>query len=141
MKEKVLRLVQKFKKKFGGQTPTSVYNTIVEDSIIYGPTISKLLNYEDYMIFIFLVCSNENDLSKLYDTLKLKIFRVDILEVTDDDPESECDSCYGDGYVDCDYCDGNGKIDCDDCGGDGEDSDGDTCSNCDGEGDFEIRIL
>ena len=65
--------------------------------------------------------------------LKNTIFNVEILEVTDDDPETECDSCYGSGRVDCDYCDGDGEIVCNTCYGDGEEEEGVTCSECDGE--------
>ena len=112
MKEKVLRLVQKYKKTFEGKTPTSVYLKITSESQFYGQPISKILDVENYVIFIFLVCSNESDLSNLYDMLKNTIFNVEILEVTDDDPETEYDSCYGSGRVDCDYCDGDGEIVC-----------------------------
>jgi hypothetical protein len=134
MKEKVLRLVQKYKKNFGGESPTSVYNKIVNDSEFYGTPLSKILDSENYVIFIFLVSSSEDDLSKLYDSLKLKMFHAEILEVVDDDPETECDSCYGSGNVDCDYCDGDGEIVCNTCYGDGEEEEGVTCSECDGEG-------
>lgn len=133
MKEKVLRLVQKYKKNFGGQSPTSVYNKIVNDSEFYGTPLSKILDSENYVIFIFLVSSSEDDLSKLYDMLKLKMFHAEILEVDDDDPETECDSCYGSGRVDCDYCDGDGEIVCNTCYGSGEEEEGVTCSECDGE--------
>lgn len=137
MKEKVLRLVQKYKKNFGGQSPTSVYNKIVNDSEFYGTPLSKILDSENYVIFIFLVSSSENDLSKLYDMLKLKMFHSEILEVVDDDPDSECDSCYGSGRVECYSCDGNGEIDCDTCYGEGEDEEGNSCDECQGGGKIE----
>lgn len=138
MKEKVLRLVQKYKKTFEGKTPTSVYLKITSESQFYGQPISKILDVENYVIFIFLVCSKENDLSKSYDILKNTIFNVEILEVTDDDPESECDTCYGSGQTDCDTCDGEGEVHCDTCDGEGVVSDlegnEDECSDCYGGG-------
>jgi hypothetical protein len=137
MKEKVLRLVQKYKKNFGGESPTSVYNKIVTDSEFYGTPLSKILDSENYVIFIFLVSSSEDDLSKLYDMLKLKMFHSEILEVVDDDPETECDSCYGSGKVECYSCDGNGEIDCDTCYGEGEDEQGESCGECQGGGKTE----
>lgn len=54
----------------------------------------------------------------------------------------ECGRCDGEGRIDCDVCDGYGEEDCEECGGDGEEDceecggagTVDDCSTCDGEG-------
>jgi len=46
-----------------------------------------------------------------------------------------CERCDGSGNEDCDECDSTGNVTCPDCEGSGEDSEGDTCYNCNGDGD------
>lgn len=60
-----------------------------------------------------------------------------ILEDTDGEYMSSCDSCGGSGRRECYDCDGRGTTDCPECDGDGYQGDGEDrkeCSDCDGSG-------
>jgi hypothetical protein len=92
---------------------------------------------ESLVILIFLISNGNKDMyDSLYDEIKHNIFSFSTVQVTHDTFSEDCPSCHGGGRVDCSNCD-NGKVECEDCGGDGEDLDGNTCDNCEGEGNFE----
>lgn len=49
--------------------------------------------------------------------------------------EDECEYCDGSGRVSCDNCNYNGRVDCPTCDGTGDDSEGEPCDDCQGNGD------
>ena len=127
---------------FKGFSPTEVFQyfvSTVDDTIAY-----EFLKPKEFILFCFLVHRISNKMSVEGLTLD-RLIAYSYIEITELDPEVECNHCDGTGEMncsrcggsgneDCHECDGNGTIECSVCDGSGEDEEGDTCSNCDGDG-------
>lgn len=135
-KSKLITLAKKFtNQKTFGKTPTDVFEGYMRRDIFIE--VFDKIPPESLIILIFLISNGNKDMyDSLYDEIKHNIFSFSTVQVTHDTFSEDCPSCHGGGRVDCSNCD-NGKVECEDCGGDGEDLDGNTCDNCEGEGNFE----
>jgi len=135
-KSKLITLAKKLtNRKTFGKTPTDVFEGYMRRDIFIE--VFDKIPPESLIILIFLISNGNKDMyDSLYDEIKHNIFSFSTVQVTHDTFSEDCPSCSGGGIVACSNCD-DGKIECEDCGGDGEDLDGDTCDNCEGEGNFE----
>lgn len=138
--------------------PNDVYFKLKNNDFIKVLIKDNRLSGRDLVYLIFLI-SLQNKGMKGDDILRLLdnfLFGFMLVEITQDEPDVECeycsgngqiecDTCYGSGNndcsecdntgeVNCDECGGMGRVDCDECGGTGEDEEGETCSDCDGDG-------
>jgi len=143
--DKVFKIAKKMSDdEFEGYTPTEVFRYFVstsEETIVYDFLTPKEFKF---ILFCFLVHRISNKMSTEGLTLD-RLVAYSYIEITELDPEVECEHCDGSGEVSCsecggsgneycDECNGNGGVDCDECDGTGEDEEGNTCRNCDGDG-------
>lgn len=131
-------------------TPQDVHNMITN----YNDEILKLLTSRmdpDTKRAVSFMVSLYSENKNLDEIVKYVLDNYTYLEVThydnfDHKPiecsecrgkgNEDCDRCDGSGNEDCDRCDGNGLIECSDCNGSGEDSEGESCYTCGGDGEL-----
>jgi hypothetical protein len=122
-----------------------VYRQILDNK--HYSSLSHVLNSKDLVIFSLLVprFNMDSDIDEDYDRIDYNMFTIEIVEVYNTEPEINCDSCSGSGYINCDMCDmngesqcrrcdGSGEDDCDYCDGSGVDEEGNECDMCEGAG-------
>jgi len=141
-KDILVAFANRNKSKFEGKTPTEVHN-IVRNHLGFKQ-VFDLWSAEDIVIFVFLLTTPVNDLNIAYDVISINLYGYQMIQLTEKDPNVDCDTCEGDGYYPCDECGGRGKesclecddgdIECDVCDGDGRDEEGEECDNCEGRG-------
>ncbi len=146
--DKVFRLAKKMSDdEFNGFSPTEIFQyfvSTVDDTIAY-----EFLKPKEFILFCFLVHRISNKMSVEGLTLD-RLIAYSYIEITELDPEVECDHCDGSGEISCsecsgsgnEYCDecgGSGNEDCDVCDGTGEDEEGNTCWKCDGDGSVDCE--
>lgn len=118
-----------------------IAHTVKNDHFI-ETFLSKLSLYDKVRVIYYTYF-----LSKGYkqDDIFILLDKIYIYVVEDYDDreyiETECNECYGDGYVECSECYGNGKESCDTCDGEGsvecdmcDGSGNEDCGYCDGKG-------
>ena len=145
---KLITLTNKIHKSFANaNTPTEVYSQIRANKFISHLFLDGRLNGMDLILLCFLINYKNKGVSpeKIYPIIKSNLIAVNIFEVGDENPEtdcpecggesnSSCGDCFGEGEYNCRNCDGTGETDCDECGGYGEDDEGNSCSECQGGG-------
>lgn len=143
--DKVFKIAKKMSyDEFEGFSPTEVFQYFV--STVGETVVYEFLTPKEFILFCFLVHRISNKLSVSdINTNFSRLVAYSYIEITEIDPEVECDHCDGSGELncsecsgsgneDCDKCNGSGGQECDVCDGSGEDEEGDPCSNCNGDG-------
>jgi hypothetical protein len=148
MNEKLKKISLKLSKRYKSPSLQDIYPKFMTD-VKNNSDYFSMYDEKDYIKMIFYIHSLlETGGFEWGDGMIKNSWVGNYFEYGEDDFVSEnCDDCNGNGDVECDYCDGSGGIscgicddggvECPDCDGDGVDGDGDTCSNCQGEGSVE----
>ena len=138
---KLIRIAQKVSGVFKEKQPYFIFSEIKQIGAV--SQIFDRLEQKDIIkicFIIYLIKTNQTNFDEILWKIDNDSFTFIIGQVTEENPERECDTCYGTGEVECSECDGRGLVDCSDCDGTGEDSDGDSCEWCDGSGDVDCDI-
>jgi len=150
MNEKLKKISLKLSKRYKSPSLQDIYLKFMSD-VKNNSDYFSMYDEKDYIKMIFYIHSLlETGGFEWGDGMIKNSWVGNYFEYGEDDFVSEdCDDCDGNGDVECDYCDGSGGIscgicddggvECPDCDGDGVDGDGDTCSNCQGEGSVECK--
>ena len=139
---KIISLSNKIRKTFKFQNAFDLLRELRNNKFIKD----LIRDPEDLLkLFFYIHLSNQGYTpEEITNLLENDLFGIKVVEITNNDPNIDCDdcdgnghvgcdTCYGDGNIDCRTCDGSGEESCPDCGGDGE-IDGEPCDECQGNG-------
>jgi hypothetical protein len=147
-KEKIFRIagsfapyVARIKFSTDGRLP---FSTIFLKRIRHMESVINLFPDEDFFyLFFYTYFISENLESNLtledVNSMIPDVGMVFSYALYNDEVETECDECHGDGHEDCPNCE-RGKVECDECEGLGYVGDDVNCPTCYGEGEIDCEI-
>lgn len=140
---RLIKLAKFLYRNVGDSNTSTLYEQLFKDNI-FEPLLRSVTPQEIIkIIFLASEIGNNGNPEELLTKLN-NLYIFSIISFGDDENWIECESCFGNrvvecgdcsgrGYFDCEQCDG-GDVRCDTCDGYGKLEDGETCPDCDGEG-------